>query len=537
VLSKTASSNVVGLACFVCFVAATVCAIAQEEPADKPESSEVKTEHPEAKAEHAEARTEHSEAKTEHSESKEHPAIKTGTRAPEIEPPELRTNVFKVERTFMVAEEVCRGNIRTQKRGLLSAPAPILMAGVSYPAPVTRDGSINAWNGIDFIAPGVGKNTLLALLEDRDGKTFIGGEVFDDVIWVPAAWNEYLYSGDKEFLKTAFLASKETLSFLESKMFDEHLGLFKGAGLSCDVSGHPDKFLGEHEAAGEMHALSTNCAYYAAYKTLELMAKELGAEADPNWSTKSEALKTSINKQFWDEKRGTYKFIVDSENGDDSQESPGLALAIIYGIPDEEQTKSIFSHIQLTKYGIACLWPPFPRFAKVGGFGNHSGLLWPFMQALWADACLRTKHFDLFDLEFNKLTEMSLREGWFCQSYEPVAGMPSGGIAGTRNRQQINTYARPYQSWSATAYIRMVVLGIFGMKFAQNGITFQPHLPSSITDLKLSNFHYRSGIFDIHLTGKGNTVSSFNIDDKPVSDNLLSCDLNGKHSIEIVLSE
>ncbi len=454
------------------------------------------------------------------------------------EPCELKTNVSKIDRTFMVAEEICRGNIRTQKLGLLHAPAPILMAGASYPSPFTRDGSINAWNGIGLVYPGVGKNTLLAVLEEQDGKVSISGEIFDDAIWIPAAWQEYLYSGDKEFLKTAFTASKETLQTLESKMFDEPLGLFRGAGVSCDgISGYPDKFLGEHSSAGEMHALSTNCAYFAAYKTLELMAKELGEEPDPKWSTKSEALKASINKQFWDEKRGTYKFIVDSETGNDSQEALGLALAIIYGIPDEEQTKSIFSHIQLTKYGIACLWPPFPRFAKVGGYGYHSGLLWPYIQAFWADACVLTKHFDLFDSEFEKVTEISLREGWFYQTYEPIAGMPSGGVAATHNKLPLNTPARAYQSWSATGYIRMVMLGILGMRFAPNGITFQPHLPKSITELTLSNFHYRNGIFNIHITGKGNTVSSINIDEKPAADNLLSADQSGTHAIEIVLSE
>jgi len=453
------------------------------------------------------------------------------------DPCDLQTNNRTVDRVFMVAEEVCRGNIQPYLAGLLQEPARVLMAGARYPSPWTRDGSINTWNGIELIFPGVGKNTMLSLLQEQDGKISITGQVFDDIVWVPAAWAEYLYSGDKDFLKAAFGASLETLRLLENKMFDSQIGLFQGPGVSCDVSsGYPDNYAARRHPVTNMHALSTNCAYYAAYTTLELMAKELNSPIDPSWSKKAKALKACINEKFWNESRGTYRYIVDSENGDDSQESIGLALAILYDIPDKARVKAIFDHVQTCKYGIPCLWPPFPRFARAGGFGNHSGLLWPFMQGFWADACKRAGRPDLFDSEFTKLTEISLRDGWFCQSYDPVSGTPSGGTAATRNNQPINTASRPDQSWSATGYLRMVLMGILGMNFEPDGIRFEPHLPTTLTDVKLNNFRYRKAILDIRIKARGDKISSFSIDGKRSLKCFFSSDQVGKHTINMVMT-
>jgi hypothetical protein len=41
------------------------------------------------------------------------------------------------------------------------------------------------------------------------------------------------------------------------------------------------------------------------------------------------------------------------------------------------------------------------------------------------------------------------------------------------------------QTWSATAYLRMLLMGLIGMRFSPDGITFQPMLPEGISQLVL----------------------------------------------------
>lgn len=446
------------------------------------------------------------------------------------------TSNANVNQTFLAAEQVCNSNIRAYQAGALSQPQRVLMAGASYPAPFTRDGSINAWNGVDLVIPGVGKNTLLSLLTPQGDQVQLGRRPFDEVIWVPAAWSEYLYSGDSGFLRTAFVASVNTVKSLEVSSFDSDLGLFRGPGVSCDVtSGFPDRYDSPDSPTSRMHSLSLNCTYYAAYKTLELMARELKQKDSDDWAQKADALKNKINEKFWDEQNGMYRYIVDIEGGDDSQEALGIAFAILYNIADPEKQKAIFNHVQISKHGIAGLWPPFPRFARAGGFGNHSGLIWPFMQPFWAEACKKAGRLDLFDSEFANLTRLCSTDGWFYQSYDPVSGKPSGGIAAVGNNRVLPTGVRPYQSWTATAYLRIVLLDAVGMNFDTSGVKFEPHLPATLSDLKINGVHYHNSILNLHLEGQGSKITKFLIDGKQGTGNRFPSNQKGTHTIVIIL--
>jgi len=152
-----------------------------------------------------------------------------------------------------------------------------------------------------------------------------------------------------------------------------------------------------------MFTLSTNCAYVHAYELLSRMAASLGRPADPAWEEKDRRLRRAINGHFWDEERGTYITLLDPGGTDDRQEAIGLAFAVLFGVADQAKESSLFRRAVLTPAGIASLWPTYPRYAKLGGFGRHSGMVWHHAQAFWADAAAKTGHLDLFAYELSGL--------------------------------------------------------------------------------------------------------------------------------------
>ena len=115
-----------------------------------------------------------------------------------------------------------------------------------------------------------------------------------------------------------------------------------------------------------MSVLSTNCLYYAAYR----IAHRLSGEAQ--YARKAEALRQSINQAFWDEDRGTYRYLVDPWGGCDYQESMGLSFAILFGVADARMAESIIEHTVITPNGIPCVYPSFERYLPYG-LGRHSG--------------------------------------------------------------------------------------------------------------------------------------------------------------------
>ena len=80
----------------------------------------------------------------------------------------LKTGNFEIDRAFRIALGDMLGNVMHYRSGLLNAPAPCLVAGLSYPDPWTRDTAFNTWNGAGLLIPDVMKNTLLSCLTRGD---------------------------------------------------------------------------------------------------------------------------------------------------------------------------------------------------------------------------------------------------------------------------------------------------------------------------------------------------------------------------------
>jgi len=456
-----------------------------------------------------------------------YPALKTYDRGKDI-----------VEAVFHIALGDIYSNLRLGSFGLIEKEQPLLFAGLDYHAPWTRDAAINVWNGAGLFLPEISQRTLLSCLErNKQGELVIQGEYWDKMLWTIGAWNLYLYTGDCTFLKDAYQAAVNTLLQLEDNEFSEVFNLFRGPAVYGDgVAAYPDLYsrTGEYtegkwvstigkwveenpdltaeEGYGlPMHALSTNCMYYGVYKILPEMEKELGRKVHEEWNIKARNLKRAINRYFWDEEEGTYRYLVDPHGNCDYQEGMGLAYALIFGIADAEQTRQVLENAVVEPAGIPCVYPSFPRYRYAGGYGRHSGVVWSHIQGFWAEAAARYGNENRFTHEFEQLTQHAYRDRQFREIYHPKTGRPYGGLqefneGGIREWESTNR-----QTWGATGYIRIILRGLLGMRFDTEGIRFEPFIPYQFENFRLKHLRYRDAVLNISVKGSGNQIATFTI--------------------------
>jgi hypothetical protein len=470
--------------------------------------------------------------------------------------PALSTDNPTLDRAFSIALADVQGNIHPYRGGILDAAQPVLMAGAGYDTPWTRDAAINVWNGAGLLWPEVARNTLLSVLDRKKGSVIIGGQYWDSILWTTGAWNYFLYTGDRDFLADAFTATTNTLALRESEEFDGERGLFRGPEVYGDgVAAYPDGYAqtdgsssildwpkhNPKQVAGRgyglpMLTLSTNCAYLHAYELAEQMARVLNRPINPIWSQKREQLRHAIERTFWDADLRRYIAFVDAMGKDDRQEAIGMAFAVLFDIASPEHGESLFQHVVLTPAGIASLWPTYDRYSRLGGFGRHSGGVWPHAQAFWADAAVQSGHPDLFAYELNRLAEKAVRDGQFYELYNPVSGLPDGGLQEREGHGIVSWRSEQHQSWSATGYLRLILLDLVGMHFEESGITFSPTPPDDVHRVALTGIPYRKMRLDISIHGAGRRISQMSVNGNTVSDHRIAADATGRQQIEITLA-
>lgn len=466
--------------------------------------------------------------------------------------PSLRCNAPSIERAYRIATGDLLGNIQPFPVG--HERRPVLLAGLDYDTPWTRDAAINVWNALGVTHPAIARNTLLSVVETVEGEPHIGGQYWDAIIWVLGLWAYYLASGDKEFLRLGYRAALNSLRQLEAEEYDPRWGLFRGPAVYGDgVAAYPDryspgpvsgildwvKFNRDKKApAGyglPMMTLSTNCVYAQVYRTLDMIAMESGVSPDPRRHTLARELTNCIQRHFWNPRSSLFDYLVDEEGRCESQEGLGHAFALLFDIASAEQAISILGNLYRTSYGIACLWPTFARYEERGGFGRHSGTIWPFINAFWAEAALKYKRHNIFDKEFFTLTALINRYAQCAEIYHPLTGEIYGGLQEAGKGEsgwEWESCAR--QSWSASGYLRMLLFGVVGMRLAAQEVAFTPYLPAEIDWLEISDLPYRRARLDIRIErGRGNAAIA-SVDGEESIPSLPS-EIQGKHSVEIIL--
>lgn len=426
--------------------------------------------------------------------------------------PVLTTDNQSVNKAFRIAYSDIMANIVRTKSGLLECEAEVIYAGMGYKSPWTRDAAINVSNCCAMLFPEAAKSTLLSVIDSETMR--IGGEYWDFVIWILGAWNYYLCTHDDDFLRLAVQFGKNSLDFLEETEFNDELNLFRGPACYGDgVAAYPDiyaktgesgiaKFAVEYPqlcanigVGIPMFTLSTNCLYYRAYEIMSLMTD------NAEYKDKAARMKAAVNKHFWMEDKGYYRYIKDGFGNCDRQEGMGQSFAVLFGIADEHQTRLIMKNQHITPNGIACVWPSFERYTKdENEFGRHSGTVWPHIQSFWADAAARCGHEEICGFEFDNMTDKAIRDGHFAEMYHPINGSIYGGLQELNKKGIVSWASQVKQTWSATGYMRIILFDIFGIRLDDGNITFRPKKISGITVAKIENIIIGNKLINLKMS-------------------------------------
>ncbi len=468
--------------------------------------------------------------------------------------PEIKTSNPNINRAYRIAMGDLSGNVRPFQDGLLDSPQPVILAGLDYDTPWTRDAAINVWNGLGLLWPVVSRNTLLAVLERHQGKVRIGGQYWDAILWVLGAWAYYLTSLDRDFLELAWHATHNSLERFELEEFDSDYGLFRGPAVYGDgVAAYPDRYRAgasssildwvqahpnekvPHGYGIPMLALSTNCVYAQAYRIVNWMAQALGLETNASNEERAKALEKQIRRHFWNPEKGSFRYLVDAQGGCEHQEGLGHAFALLFDLANADQAYGVLQHQHITAAGIPCVWPTYPRYAILGGFGRHSGTVWPFVSGFWGETALKFGRVDLFENEFRILTGNINRDGQCAEIYHPGSGEIYGGLqeAGS-GPMGMDWKSCARQSWSSSAYLRLILNGLLGLRFATNGMHLSPYLPADTNKLQLTGLNYQHCRLDITLNGQGGSILECQLDGVPAA-SLIQAGLQGQHQVEITL--
>lgn len=211
----------------------------------------------------------------------------------------------------------------------------------------------------------------------------------------------------------------------------------------------------------------------------------------------------------------------------------GFSYALLFGVAEPKQAEAIFAHQHITPAGIPCGWPNLPRYQSKDGisFGRHMGTVWPQIQGFWAEAAARAGKPDLFGHELFNLASHAVRDKHFAEIYHPITGAIYGGLQESQGQGIILWQATSRQTWAATAYLRMILPGLVGLRFDPEGVRFQPCVPQGLSFIELRNLKYRKMRLDVTVRGTGTQLKQCSIDGKESKDGFLAVQGEGHKKI------
>lgn len=439
--------------------------------------------------------------------------------------------------------------------GFLTDPSgTFIRAGGGYRQPWTRDASVNSWNAASLLEPAVARNTLWAVVARRpDGSLVVqqDNQWWDQCVWIVSAWNHYLITGDLSFLADAYEVARNTLDTRRKADYDAGYGLFRGPAFFNDgIAAYPvppgtdpetSSFVLDYPGTDTQMTLSTNVLYAEAYRRTGLMGRELGrpTREAASFEATADSLVASVNRHFWMPDAGRYGYFIHDGDGsepgilDPSQEGTGQAFAVLFHVADSARARSVLANVHEEPWGIPDVWPHFARYDDEHP-GRHNVIVWPMVQGFWADAVAEVGDGPVFAREVEHLAALAMDPdkgaGHFQEIYNAGTGAPDGGWQTGHHWD-----AEPDQTWSATAYLRMVYDGLFGMRFRTDGVVFEPLLPAGWGDVTLAGVHYRGMILNVTLHGAGRTITRCEVDDVEATRCGVSAGLVGTHTIDVTL--
>ena len=342
--------------------------------------------------------------------------------------------------------------------------------------------------------------------QDHNGR-FTFPVVNDRLIWACAAWQVYLATGNRQWLKYARKVILATLGEVDPVTFCQQRYLVHG----CDSYSSPElqypRWM-QPKDYYESLRLSTNAIYARCHYVLSLIDEELFLDSEQHYLT-YRRVKDSINQTMWNERLGRYcAFVADEVFARQSNFTCNLAQAacVLFGIADDDRASTLIARTPFYLTGIPTLYPS--RHSAPNG--NQEA----FVQGLWNIAAARTDN------------QRALRYG-LAALYRWAAFNGFGSSAASPQHNVLAACAVAAMSLKITA----------GITLSPEGIEFNPYVPDCFTGTRtITGIRYRQATFNLTIVGAGSEVKSFELDGKQLNTNFIHSDITGEHNITITLA-
>ncbi|NGZ87882.1 alpha/beta hydrolase [Duganella sp. SAP-35] len=284
----------------------------------------------------------------------------------------------------------------------------------------------------------------------------------------------------KLFAATALQALSNTLENDRIAVYDRADGLYNGEESFLDwrEQSYAPWIAGDLASMATSKALSTNAGHYKALTLAAQLAREQGDAAGTALAAKYAAwaaeLKRAINQRFWQADSGMYSSVTAGHfDGAATYKYDwlGQSLAIVTGIADDQQTRSILAHYPHGPLGAPVIYPQQADTAVY-----HNRAMWPFVTAYGLKAAAIGGNVAVADAAYATLmrgaaTNLSNMENLEWLSGQPMFkdGKLSGPVVNSRR-----------QLWSVGAYLGMVVGSVFGVQTTDDGIALRPFVTAKL---------------------------------------------------------
>ena len=345
------------------------------------------------------------------------------------------------------------------------------------------------------------------ICQDHNGR-FTFPVVNDRLIWACAAWQVYLATGNRRWLKYAHKVILATVEQIEQVSLCQTMHLVHG----CDSYSSPELQYPRWMQPTDYYEslrLSTNAIYARCLYVLSLIDEELFLDSEQHYLA-YKRVKDSINQTMWNESLGRYSsFLIDEVFARQSNVSCNLAQAacVLFDIADDDRATTLVARTPFYLTGIPTIYPS----RHSAPMGNQAA----FVEGLWN---LAAAHAD---------NEMALRYG-LAALYRWAAFNGFGSAAASPQHNLLAACAVAAMSLKITA----------GITLSPEGIEFNPCVPDCFAGSKtISGIRYRGATFNLTIVGTGSAIKSFVVDGKPQNTNFLHSDVTGEHNITITLED
>ncbi|MET0462070.1 MAG: hypothetical protein ABW007_02915 [Chitinophagaceae bacterium] len=416
-------------------------------------------------------------------------------------------------------------------------PDSTFATGKLWPDTWTRDAVYSIYFSFSWINTKIALNTLRkqTLKDPAEAlqDTGTGGSwpiSTDRIVWAIAAWEYYLTTGDKNWLKEAYDGLRYTADKDIHVAFDNSIGLFKGEACSMDWRTHTYPNWFSNENIGESFSSGTNALHYFNYSFLEKAGNILNQDKATieKWKHYKDRIKTALNTHCWNKEKGLYTAYLYPAYmqyaPSDRVDIMSNGLCALLEVASTDQADQILERYPMYPYGGAVLYPSIPD-----DFAYHNKSVWAVWQTPLMFMAGKRQHQPVA----SHLMKSLIRQGAMFLTHKENMTYDTGFDENTALNSD-------RQLWSVAAYASLVYRMLFGMEYTEEGVGFHPTVPAELVNgpISLEHFRYRDCTLTVKITGTGQHIKTLTVNGKPASaDYLLPATATGAYTIEIQMEE